>query len=94
MSNGRKITVAALAAAISLAAPVLPAAPAEAVPPNGGPCVYDPWLRMWYRAYVITHYEPCTPSPSEFNGVCVYDELSGNWYRMYVTHYEPCDPPV
>ena len=94
MPKGRRILFAALAASMWPAAFALPAAPAEAIPPNGGACVYDPWLRIWYRQYVITHYEPCTPSPSEFYGVCVYDELSGNWYRMYVTHYEPCDPPV
>jgi hypothetical protein len=92
MPNGRKSLFAVFAAAISLAAPVLPAAPAEALPPNYGSCQYDPWSRGWYRNYV-THSEPCTPTWAEFSGVCVYDELSGGWYRFYVTHTEPCDPP-
>jgi len=25
-------------------------------------------------------------------GSCQYDPWSGNWYRMYVSHWEPCDP--
>jgi hypothetical protein len=90
--NGRKRLSAVLAASIGLTAPVLPAAPAGALPPNYGSCQYDPWSRGWYRMYV-THHEPCTPTPAEAFGVCVYDDLSGNWYRFYITHLEPCDPP-
>lgn len=92
MSNGRKRLSAALAASIWLTAPVLPAAPAAALPANYGSCQYDPWSRGWYRNYV-THSEPCTPTRAESYGVCVYDDLSGGWYRFYVTHTEPCDPP-
>jgi hypothetical protein len=94
MPKGRKTMLAALAASMWPAAFALPEAPAQAIPPNGGPCVYDPYLRMWYRAYVITHYEPCNPSPSEAYGVCVYDEPSGTWVINYVFGQVLCDPPV
>jgi hypothetical protein len=92
MPKGRKRLFAALAASIWVAAPGLPAAPAEALPPNYGSCQYDPWSHGWYRNYV-THSEPCTPTAAELIGTCVYDETSGTWYRVYITHYEPCDPP-
>jgi hypothetical protein len=94
MPKGRKLLFAALAASMWPAAFALPAVPAEAIPPNGGACLYDPGLRMWYREYVITGYEPCTPSPSEWTGVCVYDEESGTWVRNYVFGQFYCDPPV
>lgn len=94
MPKGRKLLFAALAASMWPAALALPAAPAEAMPPNGGACVYDPWLRIWYREYVITGYEPCTPTAAEWTGVCVYDEESGTWVRNYVFGQFYCDPPV
>lgn len=93
MPKGRKILFAALAASMWPAAFALPAAPAEALPPNYGSCQYDPYWRGWYRNYVWG-WEHCTPTWAEFQGVCVYDEMSGGWYRSYVTHQEPCDPPV
>ena len=94
MPNGKKMMLAALAASMWPAALALPAAPAQAIPPNGGACVYDPWLRIWYRQYVITHYEPCNPSPAEWTGVCVYDEELEAWVRNYVFGQFYCDPPV
>lgn len=93
MPNGRKILFAALAASMWPAATVLPAAPAQALPPGYGSCEYDPYWRGWYRNYVYGR-EPCTPTYAESAGVCVYDELSGGWYRFYVFGFEPCDPPV
>lgn len=37
-----------------------------------------------------------TPAPAQTwpgaYGSCQYDPGSGNWYRMYVSHWEPCDP--
>ena len=93
MPKGRKRLLAAVAASMWPAAFALPAAPAEALPPNYGSCQYDPYWRGWYRNYVWGR-EPCKPSPSEAFGVCVYDEQTDSWVINYVSGPQPCDPPV